>query len=504
MAAVRGTSKSVMIQAYAGAAKTTTLVLAAQEIRQAALAVAFNKSIKEELGKRLPASFRTQTLNGLGFGALRRVLPAGNFKIDDRKLGRLVTSVGKEWKLELSGDQWAFAREMAQEAMKNLLVPEGAPGSGFVPDIRETWDEICSEIPREEREFLLDPVREILRRDIAEALQGNLSFDDQIYVSLCVAGRFVQYPVVLVDEAQDLSPANIEMIRRSLLPSGRIIACGDALQSIYGFRGADHEAISNLRALRDDWIELPLTMTFRVPEEIVKRQHWHAPAFRAAPSNPKGQFCQMERKDAEGGGGWDWNEIQAIASNRPVTVLCRNNAPLLSLAFRLIRQRIGVKMAGREIGKGLTALAKKILPAGAGEIEMAQAIFDWQEHESSLARANGKEGMLDGIDDKAECLRAVLSFSKTTEELVQQLAAIFSAEGSQVLLSTIHKAKGLEWPVVMLLDPWRLPSRRSRELAKRGDERELRQENNLKYVAETRTKEILIHASLDDMKRVER
>lgn len=494
--AVRQDKRSLLIQAYAGAAKTTTLVLAAQEIRQAALALAFNKSIKEELAKRLPPSFRVSTLNGLGYGALRRALPAASFKIDDRKLGRLVSTLSKEWKMNLSGDQWSWAREMASQAQQSLLIPEGAPGQGFVEDSAESWEEICSEVPREEREYLLDFVREILRRDIQEALQGNLSFDDQIYISLCVAGRFVQYPVVLVDEAQDLSEANIEMIRRSLRDDGRIVACGDQLQSIYAFRGADHESIEKLKRLRPEWIELPLTMTFRVPEEIVKRQLWHAKGFRAAASNARGRFVELTED-------WEWGQVQEIAGGRPVTVLCRNNAPLLGLAFRLIRQRTGVKMAGREIGKGLTTLAKKILPSEGDQIQLAQAITDWQTTEASLARANGKEKLVDGIDDRAECLRAVLSFSNSRQELLEQLEKIFSSEGSQVLLSSIHKAKGLEWPVVMLLDPWRLPSKRAREAAKSGDSRELKQENNLKYVAETRTKEVLIHANLDGMIRGE-
>ena len=45
-----------------------------------------------------------------------------------------------------------------------------------------------------------------------------------------------------------------------------------------------------------------------------------------------------------------------------VAVLCRNNAPLLSMAFKLLRRGIGVKMLGRDIGKGLVPLAKKLFP----------------------------------------------------------------------------------------------------------------------------------------------
>jgi hypothetical protein len=43
-----------------------------------------------------------------------------------------------------------------------------------------------------------------------------------------------------------------------------------------------------------------------------------------------------------------------------------------------------------------------------------------------------------------------------------------------------------------------MPSKSAREAALRGDDTDLQQEFNLKYVAETRTKNVLIHADIDD------
>ncbi len=52
---IRTSPSSLMILAYAGTAKTTTLQLAAPGIRVPALALAFNKKIADDIRPRLPS-----------------------------------------------------------------------------------------------------------------------------------------------------------------------------------------------------------------------------------------------------------------------------------------------------------------------------------------------------------------------------------------------------------------------------------------------------------------
>ena len=65
-------------------------------------------------------------------------------------------------------------------------------------------------------------------------------------------------------------------------------------------------------------------------------------------------------------------------------------------------------------------------------------------------------------------------------------------------LSTIHRAKGLEWDAVLHLDPWRVPSKWALAAAAGGNSAPLEQEKNLIYVAETRTRDLLLQANLED------
>jgi len=173
----------------------------------------------------------------------------------------------------------------------------------------------------------------------------------------------------------------------------------------------------------------------------------------------------------------------------------------MSMALQLLRKGVGVQMLGRDIGKTLVALAKKILPqVDLGAEACQEAIETWAEREISLARANEREHKVSGIMDRRDCLLAVLEFGPclTANALLATLVELFSREHGQVILATGHGAKGLEFDVVLHLDPWRIPSKYARAAAAEGQRDQLEQELNLRYVIETRAKQVLVQASLED------
>src|ERR1700683_577875 len=129
-------SDSVMVNAFAGCAKSSTLALAAPGIKVPALALAFNKKIAKDLEPRLPGNFTVKTLNGLGFGAWIRANPGAKFTIDDRKLGKLVSTVARERKIDLSSDQWDQLRRLVSGVMLAGITP-GDQGTPLAPDTQE-------------------------------------------------------------------------------------------------------------------------------------------------------------------------------------------------------------------------------------------------------------------------------------------------------------------------------------------------------------------------------
>lgn len=494
-----GAAPSVMVDALAGCAKSTTLQMAAPRVRVPALALAFNKRNAEDLKPRLPGNFTTKTFNSLGFGAVLRATGA-SARIDDKKLGRLVSEVAKERRVELSSEQWDELRRLVSKLMQVGLVP-GDAGRPLAPDTPETWSAAADElwIDSDGLDFYRDLAREILERNNALTRQGVMSFDDQVYYSACIEGQFPKYPMIFVDESQDLSPLNHAQLAQSLRPDGRLVVVGDPLQAIYAFRGADAESMLKLRGLRPDWADRPLRTTFRCPKAIVARQQAHAPGYTAWHTNAEGSFARLEKSDLRE--GWDWADVLKLAP-RPgasVFVLCRNTAPLMALAFKLIRNQIGCQVLGRDIGKALVALSRKIAPEdGMGQATCAAAVEAWMEREAALARANGHEERCASIYDRGECLQAVLEAgARDAGELRALLDKLF-ARNTGPVLSTIHRAKGAEADLVLHLDPWRIPSKFAKAAALAGDKRQLQQEYNLRYVAETRTRHTLINANLED------
>lgn len=489
---------SIMVTAYAGCTKTSTLEMVANALpTQPALALAFNVKIKKELEKRFPAWFEIKTLNGLGHSAWQKAI-GKRCEVDEKKLGRLTTAVLKATGFEAGEDTWTAIRQLVSAAMSRGLVPSHYPHKSLIPDTAKSWRDIADDLWLDLNDSACEIARSILIESCKEAFQGIISYDDQIYMSAMFGGVFPKFPLVFVDEAQDLSPLNHIQVRRC--STGRLIVVGDPKQAIYAFRGADSESMAKLRQLRTDWIDLPLHTTFRCPKVVVAQQQLHAPGFRSAPSCAEGRWLDLRGK------AWDWDFLAGLRphANAHVAMLCRNNAPLLDMAFKLLRQGVGCMMLGRDIGKGLVTLSKKILPLDStpGE-ECVKLIREWAESETRLARANEKEEKVSAIKDREECLIAVLESggAENAGELRRKLADLFSREHGLVTLASGHRSKGLEWDVVVHLDPWRVPSKYAMRAASEGYMAPLQQEKNLRYVIQTRTKLILVEADLENFGR---
>lgn len=171
----------------------------------------------------------------------------------------------------------------------------------------------------------------------------------------------------------------------------------------------------------------------------------------------------------------EWN-----ASDIPdhAAIICRNNAPLMSIALQLLRSERGVQLVGTDLGPNLVKILKKMGEPSMTQEQLLDAIDIWEQSKLSKARDAGT------ITDKAECLRVFAKFGTSLGAAIAYCEHIFSQKGPIQLLSG-HKAKGLEWQFVYHLDPQRIPS----PWAKEGED--LEQELNVRYVIETRAKEAL-------------
>jgi len=274
-----------------------------------------------------------------------------------------------------------------------------------------------------------------------------------------------------VDEAQDLSPLNHAMLRKLVV--NRLIAVGDPNQSIYAFRGA---MTSSMARLRDTFNmrEMTLSVSFRCPQEVVRRAWFRVPHMRWAEWAIPGEVQTLSVWDAEG--------IPDGAA-----IICRNNAPLLKTAMDLIRAGRGVQVIGQDIGPGLIKILKGLGDESMNQEDTIDAINRWETERLSKTRAKATTA------DRADCLRVFTTFGPTLGSAIAHAEHIFKSQGPVQLLSG-HKAKGLEWGTVYHLDPWRIPSSYAES------PEEIEQELNVRYVIETRAKERLFLVNREDFR----
>jgi hypothetical protein len=172
------------------------------------------------------------------------------------------------------------------------------------------------------------------------------------------------------------------------LVAKRLIAVGDPWQSIYAFRGAVCNGMSALHE-RFSMTDLPLSVTFRVPKTGVERARSRVPHFVAALANPVGEVTTLAE--------WSAADVPAEAA-----IICRNNAPLISLAFKLLRSGRAIKLVGMDIGAGLVRTLRKLGPLDLHGVALTTAIYDWTERELRTARRS-----TGAIYDRQECLYAL-------------------------------------------------------------------------------------------------
>jgi superfamily I DNA/RNA helicase len=159
---------------------------------------------------------------------------------------------------------------------------------------------------------------------------------------------------------------------------------------------------------------------------------------------------------------------------------------------KLLGCGISCQILGREMWRPLVSLAKKILPDSGTQEAFEVAIRSWLAEETE--KHSDKESTLEILTDRANSLLGILNYcpGPTLREVVSRIKEIFEETTSQLILSTGHGAKGLEFDCVIHLDPWRIPS----IFAKSAEN--FQQEENILNVIETRTKQYLILANVAD------
>lgn len=321
-----------------------------------------------------------------------------------------------------------------------------------------------------------------------DSVKTVVDFEDMVYATLHSYSEYIpKYAYVYVDECQDLNVTRRMSAGAMMAKGGQAVFVGDPCQAIYGFSGADAKSIDNIKA-EYATLEMPLTVSFRCPRKVVQvAQRWVS-HIQPHPDAPEGVVEYEEDK-----------HLTAKYNLGPKdAVICRNNAPLVELFFRLLRAGIPAQIEGRDVAEQLISLTRKFSVPDVGALIEAITIHrDQTVAELKKEGRNQRAKYVEDICDALIIVCQVVGADQPVETIKNRIDGMFvdqkTGEMQQTLrLSTIHKAKGLEWERVFWLghnayhpstyakQPW-----------------ELEQEANICYVAATRAKHTLVMLAVD-------
>lgn len=477
---VATTDHNINVNAVAGSGKTTTLLGCLERIPRgkSIIFMAFNNSIvKELIARNRRPNVDIMTLHSYGWRLLLRRYGNAAKMNPNKSIAKLET---------------VLKRHAYDDAVQNLLrtrkkgylvylIPKivdlmrtslSRPQIADIEAICEYHDIDCGDL---EKQLAL----ETFAASVAD--HSQFDFTDMLYVPVTDPTiHFRKYEVIMVDESQDMSILQHELIKKALDRRSRLITVGDPRQAIYGFAGADAESYSKLSSLNGESVEMPLSVCYRCGKRIVAEAEKIVPYIRPYENADEGEVYVGSLNDIEDG---DW-------------IICRNLRPLVEVYLWLLKNKIKSRVRGKDIGRGLIDLIDK---TGARQLDQLESLL-WKEADKLAQKLSSKgwknpnlSPKMDEMFEKIEVIRALARESQTVKELREMIEGIFTDDVEGILLMTIHKSKGLENETVFFLAPELIPSRYATQPW------QLEQEKNLKYVAITRAKTSLIYVPLNQV-----
>jgi superfamily I DNA/RNA helicase len=262
------------------------------------------------------------------------------------------------------------------------------------------------------------------------------------------------------------------MAKKACKPSGRIVMVLDPNQALYSWRMADTSVLEDLKK-QDKTKILPLPISYRCPKKVIElAQHW-VPDITCPPTTPEGEVHDISL-----------DKLYSIAKPG-CFILSRTNAPMIKICMNFIRNNIPANIRGRDVGKQLSATIKK------SKKKQIPAFLKWLENwkDEEVARLQEKKINTDNVLDRYECLTTLCEEHKTLDEVLKKIDKLFddTDQSNIIILSTVHRAKGLERDNVFILRwTFRQWLEENLQFIEKPNE-----EANIAYVAATRAKKSL-------------
>lgn len=470
------------IEACAGASKTTMLenMLYYLPENDKKLFIAFNKSIADEMKSRVCEvnNVKVTTYHSLGYSILRENFPDKTFIVNEDKYVKYL----RENINLLTG----FSEIETLGTNRNSYINNIIHLIEYARYYRKSHPIHIKTIANQYNLNLFRDETTVVKK-ILEWGKNNLDtidYTDMVWLTgeFNLTTKKYLYDNILIDEAQDTSIMQQEMIERCMKRGTRMFIVGDVKQSINVWCGSDINAIKKFQNETCETFALPIS--YRCPKKIVELAKQYSPNIEASENAIDGEIR--------------YNVLDSMPTGNDM-VLCRNTAPLISLYLKYLRYNKKCYLKGYEgisnnyinyILESSAIYVDKECETTDGLIPKMyeKLIFNINnliKNNYTLEEAYHHPSTINMYDD----IMGVIALSDNifkTEDLIEKIKAIFNESSSDgVMLTTVHKAKGLEADNVFIYYPSLLPSKFAKK------EWEIIAEEHLTYVAYTRAKKTL-------------
>lgn len=279
------------------------------------------------------------------------------------------------------------------------------------------------------------------------------------------------FDYILFDEGQDASPAMLDIFLRQ---NATKVLVGDSHQQIYGWR----HAVNSLE--KADFKRFRLSTSFRFKQEIAN--------LAMAILKWKNQLSDSEQISISGKGSSDAHNSRAI--------LARTNLGLLLKAIEYVQEKRNVRhiyfegninsYTYADDGTSLydvlnlhngtrRRIRDKLIQTMTNLAELEEYIEQTGDHQLGM--------MVDIVKEYGNKIPGII------RSLKDKHVGDNEKDQAEMIFSTVHRSKGMEYDTVQLVDDF-ITEERLENLASRDDvsEAKLNEEVNLLYVAITRTK----------------
>jgi superfamily I DNA/RNA helicase len=467
--------EGLRIDAYAGTGKTTTLQLLAMSSLHRGIYLAFNRSIAEEARHRFPQQVTCATAHSIAFRGIRRLFGYSEWKLTGSLTPNMVMT--------------SFAMPESVTFRSGMTLPKRSYCSILLDSVRRFLQSDDEEPRRKHipRYGCLEAIPEKQFDDFTQQAIGHvqavwnamrhkserLPLGHDGYLKLWALSQpKAQVDYIMVDEAQDLNPVLLGVLRRMQCS---VIYVGDPYQQIYDWRGA----------------------TNAMEQVLTNHQVLLSQSFRFGTAIADAATIVIRRLGAQqplrGGAGVESH----LARVRPNVILARSNAGVIGSVLQCLARGITCHVLGgtRELERVLEDV--KRIKQGT----MAQS-------SELLGFSLWKDVMAFSVQPEGEYLRGLVTLVQEygEETMLRAIAKCEKEEGAaQIVCSTAHKAKGREWGYVRVNSDFDSAFARASKASspndRRGDHRgSFEAEARLLYVAMTRAK-VAVHLPQGVMSR---